>query len=222
MKFYDVLASLIHDMKNSLSMVIHTLDAITADASSDGVGQARITVLQNEAKRLNNNLIELLTLYNIENERISPSIEEVDVANFIAEIMAENRSSAEANHIDLVSDCDPELFGYFDENMIRNVLNNLVGNGIRYTDDRLLISAAQEAGYLVFRVQDNGRGYPEQMLSRQSATDDQVELAEGRTKLGLYFATMIAEMHRNGEQLGFIRLENKHQLSGGCFSIWLP
>ena len=222
MKFYDVLASLIHDMKNSLSMVIHTLDEITADAAVDFDKPARMTVLQNEAKRLNNNLIELLTLYNIENERISPSIEEVDVAIFIAEIMAENRLSAEANHIELVSDCDQELFGYFDENLIRNVLNNLVGNGIRYTRDRLLISAAQEAGYLVFRVEDNGSGYPEQMLSKQAAEDDHGALAEGRTKLGLYFATMIAEMHRNGEQQGFIRLENNHQLSGGCFSIWLP
>lgn len=222
MRFYDVLASLIHDMKNSLSLVIHTLDGITLDAVADSDNQARITLLQNEAKRLNNNLIELLTLYNIENERISPSIEEVDVAGFIAEIMAENRSSVEANHIELSCDCDPELFGYFDENLIRNVLNNLIGNGIRYTHDQLRISAVEEAGYLVFRVEDNGPGYPEQMLSTQAAKDDQGDLADGRTKLGLYFAAMIAEMHRNGEQQGFIRLENNHQLSGGCFSIWLP
>lgn len=222
MKFYDVLASLIHDMKNSLGMVIHTLDGITMDAVPERDRQARITLLQNEAKRLNNNLIELLTLYNIENERISPSIEEVDVTDFIAEIMAENHSSAEANHIELISACDPELFGYFDENLIRNVLNNLVGNGIRYTHDQLLISAVEEAGYLVFRVEDNGEGFPEQMLSTQSVRNDQSDLADGRTKLGLYFATMIAEMHRNGEQQGFIRLENRHQLSGGCFSIYLP
>lgn len=222
MKFYDVLASLIHDMKNSLSMVIHTLDEITADSAVVNDQPARITLLQNEAKRLNNNLIELLTLYNLENDRISPSIEDVDVASFLAEVMAENRSSAEANHIEIASECDAELFGYFDENLIRNVLNNLVGNGIRYTRDRLLVSATQEEGYLVFRVEDNGSGYPEPMLSNQSAGGEHGELAEGRTKLGLYFATMIAEMHRNGEQRGFIRLENNHRLSGGCFSIWLP
>lgn len=222
MKFYDVLASLIHDMKNSLGMVIHTLDGITLDAAPEGDRQARITLLQNEAKRLNNNLIELLTLYNIENERISPAIEEVDVADFIAEIMAENHASAEANHIELASDCDPDLFGYFDESLIRNVLNNLVGNGIRYTHDQLLISAVEESGYLVFRVEDNGEGFPEEMLLAQSPRDDQGDLADGRTKLGLYFATMIAEMHRNGDQQGFIRLENNHRLGGGCFSIWLP
>ncbi|WP_275100361.1 sensor histidine kinase [Sedimenticola hydrogenitrophicus] len=222
MKFYDVLASLIHDMKNSLSMVIHTLDEITADPLSGYDQPARITALQNEAKRLNNNLIELLTLYNIENERISPAIEDVDVANFLAEVMAENRSSAETNHINLTVECDPDLFGYFDENLIRNVLNNLVGNGIRYTRDRLLVTAAQEEGYLVFRVEDNGSGYPERMLTAHSPEGGYGDLAEGRTKLGLYFATMIAEMHRNGEQRGFIRLENGHGLSGGCFSIWLP
>ncbi|WP_260295442.1 sensor histidine kinase [Sedimenticola hydrogenitrophicus] len=222
MKFYDVLASLIHDMKNSLSMVIHTLDEITADSLSGYDRPARITALQNEAKRLNNNLIELLTLYNIENERISPAIEDVDVANFLAEVMAENRSSAEANQISLTVECDPDLFGYFDENLIRNVLNNLVGNGIRYTRDRLLITAAQEEGYLVFRVEDNGSGYPDRMLTAHSPEGGYGDLAEGRTKLGLYFATMIAEMHRNGEQQGFIRLENGHGLGGGCFSIWLP
>jgi hypothetical protein len=31
MKFSDVLASLIHDMKNSLGMVINTLEEFTAD-----------------------------------------------------------------------------------------------------------------------------------------------------------------------------------------------
>ncbi|WP_428609087.1 sensor histidine kinase [Sedimenticola sp.] len=222
MKFYDVLASLIHDMKNSLSMVIHTLDQITAEASFEDEKQAPIIALQNEAKRLNNNLIELLTLYNIENERISASIDDVDVADFLSEVMAENRSSAEANHIRLISECDPDLFGYFDESLIRNVLNNLVGNGIRYTDDQLLVSAAQEGDYLVFRVEDNGQGFPEQMLSAQTPDGGHSELAEGRTKLGLYFASMIAEMHQNGDKQGFIKLENNHQLSGGCFSIWLP
>ena len=74
MQFYDVLASIIHDMKNSLGMVIHTLDDVTADPDFKYRKIERITAMQNEAKRLNNNLIELLTLYKIENERISAVI----------------------------------------------------------------------------------------------------------------------------------------------------
>lgn len=222
MKFYDVLASLIHDMKNSLSMVVHTLEQLTSDPSFHYDKPEQVMALQNEARRLNNNLIELLTLYKIENERISPTIEDVDVANFLAEIVAESSSSAAANHIKLSYHCDPDLYGYFDEGLLRGVLNNLVGNGLRYTRDELRLSAAQEDNYLVFRVEDNGRGYPQQMLAAQTSADLHRDLAEGRTQLGIYFATMIAEMHRNKDQAGFIRVENNYNLSGGCFSVWLP
>ncbi|MCW8943549.1 MAG: HAMP domain-containing histidine kinase [Sedimenticola sp.] len=222
MKFYDVLASLIHDMKNSLSMVVHTLEQMTEDPSFHYDKPERVTALQNEANRLNNNLIELLTLYNIENERISPTIEDVDVANFLEEVIAENHASAEANHINLFAECDPDLYGYFDEGLVRGVMNNLVGNGLRYTRDTLCVSASQEDNYLVLRVEDNGAGYPKEMLAAQSSQDLHRDIAEGRTQLGLYFATLIAEMHKNKEQVGFIRLENGYKLTGGCFSVWLP
>ncbi|MCW8889289.1 MAG: HAMP domain-containing histidine kinase [Sedimenticola sp.] len=222
MQFYDVLASLIHDMKNSLSMVVHTLEQLTDDPSFQYDKPEKVTALQNEAKRLNNNLIELLTLYKIENERISPTIEDVDVANFLEEVVAENHASAEANHIDLIYECDPDLYGYFDEGLVRGVMNNLVGNGLRYTHNKLRISAAEEDGFLVFRVEDNGAGFPKGMLATQSSLDLHRDIAEGRTQLGLYFATLIAEMHKNREQTGFIKLENGYKLPGGCFSVWLP
>ena len=44
----------------------------------------------------------------------------------------------------------------------------------------------------------------------------------GRTQLGLYFATRIAQLHRNGDTQGRIHLVNAHQLTGGCFELWLP
>lgn len=222
MKFSDVLASLIHDMKNSLSMVVHTLDEVTADPSFHYDKPERVTALQNEARRLNNNLIELLILYKIENERISPTIEDMDIDNFLHELVAENSAPAAANGISLSYECDPDLFGYFDEGLIRGLLNNLIGNGLRYTRDQLILSAAQEEDYLVFRVEDNGAGYPEPMLRAQSSDGSSADLVEGRTKLGIHFASMVAGMHENGERKGFIRLQNGYRLAGGCFSVWLP
>ncbi|MCB1831774.1 MAG: sensor histidine kinase, partial [Gammaproteobacteria bacterium] len=61
MHFADILASLIHDMKNSLWLVINTLEAITAEPLP-GAETDKVFTLQQEAKRLNTNLIELLTL----------------------------------------------------------------------------------------------------------------------------------------------------------------
>ncbi|MEJ2694437.1 MAG: hypothetical protein P8166_15755 [Candidatus Thiodiazotropha sp.] len=55
MKFSDILASTIHDMKNSLSMVINTLDELSSE--NQGREDKRLSTLQHESKRLNNNLI---------------------------------------------------------------------------------------------------------------------------------------------------------------------
>jgi signal transduction histidine kinase len=221
MQFYDVLASIIHDMKNSLGMVVSTLDDVVTEGSLEA-SDPKVVALQQEAKRLNNNLIELLTLYKIENERIKPAIDEVNVQEFFDEVMAENRALAVAKGIRLVSQCDPDLYGFFDEGLIRGVLNNQIGNGMRYTDDQLMLAAEERDGYLVISVEDNGGGFPAQMLEAQEAIDAHEAISEGRTQLGLYFASMVARMHRNREHEGFIKLDNQVNLKGGQFALWLP
>ena len=225
MKFYDVLASIIHDMKNSLGMVINTLEEVTDGTGFQINDRDRIIALQHEAKRLNNNLIELLTLYKIENERVSPNIEELNVYDFLEDIVAENSAIATAKGIDISFRCDPDLNGFFDEGMIRGVINNLIGNGMRYTRDHLLVTAEELDGFLVISVDDNGKGFPEDMLQAQQVqqADEQVNaFIEGRTQLGIYFSSMVAKMHRNKGDEGFIRLSNNQNLEGGCFSILLP
>jgi len=183
---------------------------------------SKIKLLQQEAKRLNNNLIELLTLYKIENERVSANIDEIYMPDFLSEMAAENSVAAKANEVSLTWQCDEDLHGYFDEGLIRGVINNLVGNGLRYTSTQLLISAEMVGGFLMISVADDGAGFPDHMLDEQITSDNHDQLLEGRTQLGIYFASMIAKMHQNKTKEGFIRLANKQGLPGGCFSIYLP
>ena len=223
MKFADILASLIHDMKNSLWLVINTLETFAAE-SPPAADRGRVFTLQQEAKRLNTNLIELLTLYKIENERISPNIEELNVADFLEELVLENHTAAKIQGVNLICDCDPALSGYFDEGLIRGVVNSLIGNGMRYTSDNLLVSGAEQQGYLVIRVEDDGAGYPEQMLALlpTEQADSGTAFSEGRTNLGLYFADQVARQHNARGRTGSIRLSNHHRLAGGCFELRLP
>ena len=222
MQFHDILASIIHDMKNSLSMVINTLEEVTADSDHEIRQTPKIKLLQQEAKRLNNNLIELLTLYKIENERISANIDEIYLPDFLSEMVAENRVAAEANDVALSWECDEDVHGYFDEGLIRGVINNLVGNGLRYTCTKLLVSAEMVGGYLVISVSDDGDGFPDHMLDDQVNVDDHQQILEGRTQLGIFFASLVAKMHRDKSREGFVRLANNQGLCGGCFSIYLP
>ena len=222
MVFYDVLASIIHDMKNSLGMIINRLDEVVDELPSNINESSKITGIQYEAKRLNNNLIELLTLYKIENERISPIIDEVNVQSFLQETIADNLSAANSSGVNLTYDCMDDLIGYFDEGLVRSIINNLIGNALRYCENRIELSATEKDGYLAISVEDDGSGFPTAMLEAQEAETNSKGIADGRTMLGIHFANLIAQMHHNKERKGFIKLSNNGKLKGGCFSIYLP
>lgn len=220
MKFSDILASIIHDMKNSLGMVINTLDELALE--NEDQDNPKISTLQHESKRLNNNLIALLSLYKIENEKLTANIEEINVDDFLEEIVIDNQTLAKAKGIQLEYVCEAGLSGYFDEWLIRGAINNLIGNGVRYTSTKILISAEMVDGFLVFRIEDDGTGFPASMIDAQAAFNRNKSLSEGHTQLGIYFASMVAATHRNGSREGYLELSNQQQLAGGCCSIWLP
>lgn len=201
-------------------MVINTLEEIAA--TEESIDKAKVSVLQHEAKRLSNNLIELLTLYKIENDRITATIDEVHVDSFLEEIIIDNQVFAKSKGIALEYQCEESLFGFFDEALVRGVINNLIGNGLRYTHSRMMVIAEAIDNYLVFHVEDDGEGFPESMLDAQVAFDRNEAFVEGHTQLGIYFAGMVAQLHKNREKKGFIKLSNANHLPGGCFSIWLP
>lgn len=221
MDFSDVLASAVHDIKNSLGMLLSITEELMADPHTGLAGNSKAVALQLEAQRANNDLIQLLTLYKLGNQRLTPHIVEHNLEDFLEEVLVEHRGLMLSRGIHIDARCDPLLTGYFDEDLVRGVLHNAIGNAERYTRDRLLLSADMEDGLLVLRVEDNGLGFPEGMLERRPSEGDE-GTSPGRTQLGLYFSEQIAQLHRDRSRQGFIRLENHHRLAGGCFSIWLP
>lgn len=221
MVFADVLAYAVHDIKNSLGMLLSIMEELTADPGTGLAGNPKAVALQLQAQRANNDLIQLLTLYKLGNERLTPHIAEHNLEDFLEDILAEHRMLVQARGIHIDAICDPYLTGYFDEDLVRGVLNNAIGNAQRYTRDRLLLSARMEEGYLVLRVADNGLGFPQVMLEKPVLDGDE-GFTQGRTQLGLYFSEQIARLHHNQGREGFIRLENHWNLEGGCFAIWLP
>ncbi len=220
MQFSDILASIIHDMKNSLGMVINTLDEFASE--NDFQENSKLATLHHESKRLNNNLIALLSLYKIDHGHLNPNIEENNVEDFLEEIVVDNQTIANTKGVKINYECEAGLVGYFDEWLIRGVINNLIGNGLRYTSEKIVIYAEMIDDYLVFSIEDDGSGFPQVMIDAQAAFNQNKSLNEGHTQLGIYFASMVARLHKNGEREGFVKLANRQRLEGGCFSIWLP
>ena len=59
-----LLASAVHDIKNSLAVIINTIDELCDQPSTDGQQRQRqLQQLRHEGKRLNNEFIQMLALY---------------------------------------------------------------------------------------------------------------------------------------------------------------
>ncbi|WP_404363535.1 sensor histidine kinase [Marinobacter sp.] len=219
--FSMVIASAVHDMKNSLGMLLHSLDSLREEHRDTLSGSLRFNTLQYEAERVHSDLVQLLGLYRLGEHTLSAHSEEHFVPDFLSQHLARHRPLLEGHNISYSIDAG-EVLGYFDEDLLTGVLNNTINNAIRYTRSKILLTAEQRDQFLVIGVEDDGEGYPEHMQKTGSVDPKPVDFNSGSTSLGLFFASSVARLHRDGPRQGFIKLHNQGTLGGGVFEIWLP
>lgn len=219
----NFLASSMHDMKNSVSMLIGGLEKALASTEVTQLStHAELVQMNHEAKRINNNLIQLLTLYKL-GQKIYPfDPQSICLGDFLHVMVAQYRELLKFRAIGLEVIVNSELYWYFDEDLISGVIGNALNNAMRYTRDRIRIIAEENEGTLVLRIEDNGNGYSSQILQESDDCAHSVDFQGGSTGLGFYFSAMVARMHHNQGCLGELRLENGGSLGGACFVLRLP
>ena len=221
--FSFVLASSVHDMKNSLGMLLHTLADVMVEYPPQNKAHAKsYAVLEYEAARINSELIQLLSLYRLDHDQVRVNIDEYFVTDLINEQIARNHELLQVKLIDVIVDCEESLIGYFDSDLVGGVLNNILVNCARYAREKLKISAQQTLEGLCITIEDDGPGYPEDMLNASTFAESRTNFANGRPHLGLLFANKVALMHTNKSRQGHISLSNKSSMGGGCFTLVLP
>ena len=221
--FSFVLASSVHDMKNSLGMLLSTLGDVMEKFPARNEEQASsYAVLEYEAARINSELIQLLSLYRLDHDCIRVHVDEHFVIDTLNDQIARNHMLMQTRAIQLELDCDDNLQAYFDSDLVAGVLNNVLVNCARYCKQKICISARQEPEGLRITIEDDGPGYPADMMDNDDEAGVTIGFSGGRPHLGLLFANKVALMHKMKSRHGFIRLSNNSRLGGGCFSLHLP
>lgn len=218
-----LLASSVHDIKNSLSMLLNTLDTVIEDTPINSDTQRhQFATLRGEASRINNSLIYLLGLYRLQRNELPLQVQEVYVADFLDEQIAANELLFSIREIKIERDCDDDLTGYFDPMLISGVIGNVLVNAARYAKHSIRLSAVAGAnGSLTMEVCDDGPGFPEKMLESNHYAQRSIDFNSGSTNLGLFFASEVAYLHRRADQHGTIELSNL-QPHGSRFKLTLP
>lgn len=217
------LGASIHDMKNSVSVMQALLEnSLTEVLIHAPHAVSHLDQALYETRRVSDNLVQLLALYKIAGDLYPFDPQEHEVGDFLIEAVARVESLAQFRNLSLSQACEPGLSWYFDWELVLVAIVQALHNGLRYTRSHVRLSAAVRDGMLEFRVEDDGKGYPQSMLVQEQPTSQSIRLATGSTGLGLYFSVAVAQLHKNRERSGRTHLENGGSLGGGAFILALP
>jgi signal transduction histidine kinase len=221
--FSMVIASTVHDMKNSLASLIQAHGQWVKQLPEAQRGTPEQGLIDYEFAHLNGMLVQLLGLYKLGVNQLPlrPDYHELD--DFIeAQLAFHQEVLASRGIVARYSVDDFGLPGFFDRELIGSVVSNVMINAIRFARTQVLITAGQVGEQLVISVNDDGPGFPEHMIERQTDYVLGINQSSGSTGLGLYFAANIARQHQRQGVPGRIEIANGGALGGGLFSIFLP
>ena len=198
-------ASSIHEVKNLLGQLTLSLEEIAqvqCPGSEQQIASARFA-----CSRIVDRLTEMLILYKLHGGHLHPSIAAHSPADFLEDVMlSANTLTAGRITISIDVTSAAPAFWFFDRDLTESALMNAVHNALLHAHSNIQLSTEHNGDYLIFRVADDGLGYPAELLQ---ASLDAPRASECGSGLGLFFASSVAQAHRNQARTGKVILENK-------------
>ncbi len=220
--FSTLLAASVHDMKNSVGMLSH----LAAELQASGGGDPRWGQIDLEVARLNSYLMQLMTLYKLQQQQYRGLTLEHYLDEFVDDLLVSQRAPLQARGIRVRQQVPAGLSWEFDGQLVTGALSTILTNVIHHRGAEVQVSAERvrvaDEDYLCLRIEDDGAGFPAPMLGRLEQVSLGVNFATGSTGFGLYFARQVALVHRQGTRRGYVELANGGALGGGCFQLYLP
>ena len=136
---------------------------------------------------------DLLDISALESGKLQPKYDPGFLADLIFKVVTVNRPIAQRKQIELIFDSKlPSELSLFDEHRLRQVLNNLIGNAIKFSQSgtRVIVKASKRSDLLHISVNDQGPGIPKEEQSRlfQPFPKISVKSTDGEKSTGLGLA----------------------------------
>jgi signal transduction histidine kinase len=207
-------ATVSHELRTPLTSISGFLEMMQEEEHDLGEsGKRYLNVIRRSTNRLHALVEDLLLIAQIEARRVELQLAPVDVAELTSRAVEAIRPTADDKGVtlDVVTDHPPMVRG--DSNRLTQVLDNLVSNAVKFTNDggtvSVTIGAENSAVRLV--IADTGIGVPleeqGQVFSRFFRASTATRLAIPGTGLGLAISRALVEQH--GGTITFVSQEGK-------------
>jgi GAF domain-containing protein len=218
------LANMSHELRTPLNAILGYTELILDDIYGQTPDKMREVLerLQANGKHLLGLINDVLDLSKIEAGQLTLDLADYSLKEVVHTVFTAVESLASGKKLALTTDVAPNLPpGHGDERRLAQVLLNLVGNAIKFTDKgEVAIKATTSDGSFMVAVRDTGPGIAPsdqgKIFKEFQQADNSATKRKGGTGLGLSIAKRIIAMHG-----GRIWVESEVG-KGSTFSFTIP
>ncbi|MCX6970407.1 MAG: HAMP domain-containing sensor histidine kinase [Verrucomicrobia bacterium] len=214
-----------HDLRNPLGVILAYSDFLETEAFPVLNEDQRdfVSTIKSTSEFMLSLINELLDVSTIESGQLHLDCAPADLNELARHNVSRNRVLAHQKRIELdFQDTENLPALMIDRGKIEQVLNNLIGNAVKYShpDTRVAIQISRAGSAVTVSVADQGQGIPEEDLPKLfkafGRTSVQATAGEQSTGLGLAIARKIVEGHGG-------KMSVRSQVGeGSTFSFTLP
>jgi two-component system, OmpR family, phosphate regulon sensor histidine kinase PhoR len=226
----EFVANVSHELKTPIAAVKGFAETLLAGALNDKeTARSFLQIIFDESERLNRLIGDILELSKIESKRIPLQFSPVHVKSFMENTLQMLRAEASKKRISLELQAEDDIYMEADEDRLRQIVINLLSNGIAYTPEGgkvkvkvipLYTDGGKDPDQIRFIIADTGIGIPKKDLPRIFERFYRVDKARSRssggTGLGLSIVKHLVDLHK-----GHIAVDSETG-AGTQFIIDLP
>jgi signal transduction histidine kinase len=222
----EILGTVAHDLKNPLGVILGRTEMLTELISTNSSKEsvtAQVEHIRDATRRLTSMVDHLISDAMADAFDITIRREPVDIAALSSEVAEANRPSATNKQQTITVSAPPNVVTMCDADRIREAIDNLVSNAIKYSPigGKITVLVSHEQNNTMIRVADEGAGLSPEDLGRLFGRFQRLSAkptaGESSTGLGLSIVKRIIDMHG-----GQVTAESAGPGQGSTFTIILP
>ncbi len=222
----EILGTVAHDLKNPLGVILGRTEMLTeliSTAASRESITGQIDHIRDATKRLATMVDHLISDAMADAFDITIRREAVDIAALVSEVTEANRPLAVNKQQTITVSAPPHLTTMCDTDRIREAIDNLVSNAVKYSPigGKITVLVSHDDASATIRVADQGAGLSPEDLGRLFGRFQRLSAkptaGESSTGLGLSIVKRIIDMHG-----GEVTAESAGPGQGSIFTITLP
>jgi len=200
----EFLSNTSHELKTPLNGIIGIADSMLDGATGplNHIATSNLKLVSISGKRLSNLVNDILDFSKLKNKELILSQKPIDIRSLVSMVLLLSEHLISGKKISLVNkipEPSPIVFG--DENRLQQILLNLIGNAIKFTEQGHIIIESESISnqFIQIKISDTGIGIPKDQFQNIFHSFEQVDASISRnyggTGLGLSISKKLIELH---------------------------